>query len=301
MTLVDWTANGYSRPSALLAVDDIAALGTNRVVVVVTAYQTGVTADVVRSDPDKTPTEDAVGASASRATALGLDVVVKLHVDVDTGEWRGNIRPGDVEHWFESYGSFVRRWADWSAANDVQQLVVGTELAGTIEHEDRWRDLIGDVRSSFNGEVAYAASWDEAWKVPWWDAVDRVGVDFYAPVAERTNAGRVEILAGWQVWLDRLHLLHRQTGKLLLLSEIGYRSVDGAGMRPYDFTSGAAADEGEQADLYWAALTAVGEKDWIEGVYWWNWPVDGSGGPGNTDYTPNGKAAEEELAGAWRE
>jgi hypothetical protein len=301
VTLADWTANGYGRPSSLTAVDRIAGLGTNRLVIVVTAYQRGANDNHVRTDPLKTPTEAAVGQAAARALNGGLDVVVKLHVDLDSGEWRGVIRPRDIGSWFASYGAFVFSWAEWAADNDVRQLVIGTELAGTIEHEDRWRALVAGARSRFGGEVVYAASWDEAWKVPWWDAVDRVGVDFYAPVAERENAGRVEMVAGWQPWLDRLHLLHEQTGTPLLLTEVGYRSVDGAGMRPYEFASEAAADPGEQADLYWAALTAVGEKDWIEGLYWWNWLADGSGGLGNTDYTPQSKPAEGELAGAWHD
>jgi hypothetical protein len=301
VTLADWTSNGYARPAAATAVDDIAGLGANRVVIVVTAYQRRPADSSVRTDPARTPTEAAVAQATARAISRGLEVVVKLHVDLDTGEWRGYIRPTDVEAWFDSYGAFVAQWADWAAANTVSQLVVGTELAGTIEHEDSWRELVSSARSRFGGEVVYAASWDEAWKVTWWSAVDRVGIDFYAPVAERTNAGRVEILAGWQPWLERLHLLHEQTGKSLLLTEIGYRSVDGAGMHPYDFNTNAGVDPGEQADLYWAALAAVGEKDWIDGVYWWNWLADGSGGSGNTDYTPKDKPAETELAGAWDE
>ena len=62
---------------------------------------------------------------------------------------------------------------DWvSLASDlgVDQLVVGTELAGTLEHEGEWRTLIATVRAAFEGELVYAASWDEAPMVPFWDA-----------------------------------------------------------------------------------------------------------------------------------
>jgi hypothetical protein len=286
VTLADWTSSGYGRPSAMAAVDRIAAAGANRLVIVVTAYQNRTSDNIVRTDPNRTPTGSAVAVAAARAATQGLEVAVKLHVDLYGGEWRGNIRPSNPTAWFESYGAFA-------------QLVIGTELAGTIEHEDRWRALIAEARSRFGGEVVYAASWDEAQRVPFWDAVDRAGVDFYAPVSARPDAGRVEILAGWQPWIERLHLLHRQTGLPVLLTEIGYRSVNGAGMHPFEFGSDASVDTAEQADLYWAALEAVGQKGWIEGVYWWNWLADGSGGASNTDYTPMGKPAEEELSGAW--
>jgi hypothetical protein len=298
VTLADWTPDGYGRPAALASVDRIAGLGANRLVIVVTAYQNRTTDNTVTTDPGRTPEESAVAQAAARAADRGLDVVVKLHVDLYGGEWRGNIRPSDPPAWFESYGAFVARWSDFAAGAGAAQLVVGTELAGTISHERRWRGLIEDVRSRYGGEVVYAASWDEAWMVPFWDAVDRVGVDFYAPVTARSDAGRVEILAGWQPWIERLHVLHRQAGRPVLLTEVGYRSVDGAGMRPYDFDTAAALDPAEQADLYWAALEAVGRKDWIEGIYWWNWTAD-AGGMDDADYTPKGKPAEEELADAW--
>jgi hypothetical protein len=299
MTLADWTSDGYASANASAAVDEIAALGASRLVVLVTAYQQRTTDSEIRVDPRRTPSEGSVRQVAARAEARGLEVAVKLHVDVDSGEWRGNIRPSDVPAWFDSYGSWVEQWADVASDLGASQLVVGTELAGTVEEQTLWRELISRVRQRYDGEVVYAASWDEAWKVPFWDAVDRVGVDFYAPVMQRKDAGRVEILAGWQPWIERLNVLHGQTGKPLLLTEIGYRSVDGAGMQPYEFNGNAHYDGGEQADLYWAALEAVAGKGWIEGVYWWNWLAQGGGGAANTDYTPNDKPAEGELAGAW--
>jgi hypothetical protein len=137
-------------------------------------------------------------------------------------------------------------------------------------------------------------------RVPFWGDLDLVVVDFYFPVATRHDAGRLELLAGWQPWLDRLRLLHRQTGRPILLTEVGYRSVDGAGMHPQEYGTDDGLDLGEQAELYWAALQATGNQGWLAGVYWWNWPADGSGGQTNLDFTPRGKPAAEELRGAWR-
>jgi hypothetical protein len=299
VTLADWTPDGYARPSALVAIDDIAALGANTVVLIVTAYQPTIRSNRVTSSRERTPTATAVTAAISRARARGLDVVLKLHVDVESGEWRGRIAPEDPETWFASYGAFVDSWTRTAANLRVDGLVVGTELAGTLDLETSWRALVGRVRSLFGGEVLYAASWDEARLVGFWDALDAVGVDFYGSVSVRANPGRLEILTGWQPWIERLYLLHGQTGKPVLLTEIGYRSVDGAGLDPFRFGGNEALDVGEQADLYWAALQATGDKDWIDGMYWWNWLTDGSGGESNRDYTPKGKPAEQELVNAW--
>ncbi len=299
ITLVDWTADGYGTPTAQASLDELSATGANTVVILVTAYQAARTTRQVRSNDLRTPTEAAVQQIVSESKARGLRVTLKLHVDLDDGAWRGLIAPPDPAAWFESYRAFVLPWASLAQSLGVEQFVVGTELAGTIGHAAEWRRTIAAVREVFRGEVLYAASWDEAGRVPFWDALDVVGVNAYYPVTDRPDAGRLEILAGWQPWLDRLERLHEQTGRDLLVTEIGYRSVDGAGMAPHAFRSSPELDLGEQADLYWAALQVIGEPSWMRGVYWWNWPADGSGGPQNTDYTPAGKPAAGELAATW--
>jgi hypothetical protein len=145
----------------------------------------------------------------------------------------------------------------------------------------------------------YAASWDEAGRVPFWDDLDAVGVNAYFPVATRADASRIDLLAGWQGWLARLHTLSRQAGRNILVTEVGYRSVDGAGRHPYRFETVGQVDLAEQADLAWAALEALGDPDWIDGLLWWNWLASGGGGPSDPDYTPRGKPAEEEFTRAW--
>jgi hypothetical protein len=304
MTFADWTANGYSRASADRALDAIAAAGATHLAIIVTAYQANPRAHEIRlanaRTSARTPTATAVQHAVNHAKSLGLRVVIKPHVDLDDGTWRGNIAPSDPNAWFKSYRDFILPWAELATTVGAVQFIIGTELAGTIQHEQLWRETIKQTRAIFPGEIVYAASWDEAFKVPFWRELDFAGVDFYFPVATRHDPGRFEILAGWQPWLDRLRLLHQQAGRQIILTEIGYRSVDGAGMRPYEFGDEAALDLQEQADLYWAALQATADESWIVGLFWWNWLANGAGGENNTDYTPSGKPAEMELQKSWR-
>ena len=298
--LVDWTPGGYAATAAHDAVVSICASGANTVTFITTAYQSDPTAGVARVDPARTPSEAALRSSIAVALGLGKQIALKPHVDLDDGSWRGHITPRDPARWFDSYRAFLLPLAAMAESVGAAQFVIGTELAGTLGEAGRWRDLIRAVRAVYHGSLVYAASWDEAGRVPFWDACDLVGVDFYFPVASRTQPGRLELLAGWQPWLDRLEVLHRQSHRPILLSEIGYRSVDGAGMRPYSFDPGSPLDLGEHADLYWAALEATRDKEWIAGLSWWNARADGSGGMTNTDYTPFGKPAVGELSAAWR-
>jgi len=299
VTLADWTPGGYDTPFARKATDEISAAGANTIVLVVTFYQESLSADNVYADPARTPSTPALEAAIGYARSKGLRVVVKPHIDVDTGEWRGLIGPSDRRQWFASYAELIVPLADWAENMGVSGLVAGTELGVLSSEEAQWRSLISRIRSVFSGRVHYAASWDESDGVPFWDAVDAVSVDFYLPVAERRDPSRFEILSRWQIWLERLHRLHAQTGRSVILTEVGYRSVDGAGLKPYLFGDESREDAAEQADLYWAALEAVGSEQWMEGMWWWNWLASGDGGAGNKDYTPSGKPAEGVLSDAW--
>ena len=299
ITLADWTSSGYGSPTGLAQIDAIAATGATHVVLVVTAYQLDPRDGRVGVDPARTPSTASIQAAAARARQRGLGLGIKPHVDLEDGAWRGTIAPRDPDAWFESYESFVLPLADLATSLQADLFVVGTELAATLGHEERWRSLIAETRKRYPGELTYAASWDEAGLVPFFDALDYVGVDFYGSVAHRSEPGRFEILRGWQPWLQRLEQLHGQAGRPVLITEIGYRSIDGAGERPYEFGTDRVLDPGEQGDLYWAALSALGEKEWVAGVVWWNWLANGEGGVDNDDYTPSGKPAEKELMDAW--
>jgi hypothetical protein len=301
VTLAEWTRSGYNNSDAEVA--EIKATGANTLALIITAYQTDRSASEIREDAQLTPSESSVLQAVfnwrSTSPFDSLIVAFKPHVDLDTEEWRGRINPADHARWFDSYQTFILKWALLAEQNNVQQFVVGTELAGTLQFEDHWRRLIREVRAVYTGELIYAASWDESSKVPFWDALDLVGVDFYAPVSAREETSRMDLLVGWQQWLERIRLLHKLADRDVLLTEIGYRSIDGAGMHPYDFNRDAVVDLQEQADLYWAAMQAVGDKPWIRGVYWWNWLIDATPASVRKDYTPNGKPAEKELIDAW--
>lgn len=299
ITLVSWSASGYDTPESDAALAALAVTGANTAVLAVTAYQAEPAGSVIDARHPLTPTIGSVAHALDVCAGLGLRTVLAPRVDLGNGAWRGTIDPRTPGAWFQSYRQYLLPWAALAELKGVSRFVVGSELAGTVVHEDEWRAIISAVRGVYGGELVYAAAWDEAGRVPFWDALDAVGVDCYAPVAARANAGRFELLRGWQPWLARLERLHGQTGKKIVITEIGYRSVDGAGLAPSRGAAEGALDLEEQADLYAAALEAVAEVDWITGVYWWNWPADGSGGREDRDYTPRGKPAEAVLRGAW--
>src|SRR5262249_45554964 len=167
------------------------------------------------------------------AHALWLRVWLKPHVW--TRGWAGELAfgPAGWQRFFAGYGEVLLHWAILAEREGLDGLFVGHELASsTAAAPDRWRALIGTVRRVYGGTLSYCANWDEAARVPFWDALDVVGVSFYAPLASgpgrepsRLRAGAAQALAG-------LHAVSRRWGRPVLLAELGYPRTANAAAPP---------------------------------------------------------------------
>jgi len=113
-----------------------------------------------------------------------LTVMVKPHVDVADGTFRGQIQPASPRSWFESYGEMINRYADLAQRAGAELFCVGTELTTMAERTDDFRGVIDGVRSRFDGELTYGANLvDEAERVEFWDDLDLIGIDAYMPLS----------------------------------------------------------------------------------------------------------------------
>ena len=80
--------------------------------------------------------------------------------------------------------AFLAAWAK------AEIFCVGVELDRTAigpRRERAWRELIAAVRVLYPGAVTYAANWDRAGEIPFWDALDFVGVDYVVAMAIDQN------------------------------------------------------------------------------------------------------------------
>jgi hypothetical protein len=115
--------------------------------------------------------------------------------------------------------------------------VIGTELITTVPQEYEWRKLIATLRkitaaSKVPVTYVYGANWSPGPQhVPWWDAVDFIGVDAYYPVATHPNPTPGELAAGWAPIVDQLAALSKANGgKKVLICEVGYTTTDACAM-----------------------------------------------------------------------
>jgi len=292
--LTAYTTGGYASPEVEADLDRLVALGSNTVVLVPTWYMERADSNRIEPDDSKTPDDAGLSQVIASARAAGLKVMLKPHVDVLDGTFRGDIQPSDPEAWFRSFGSFVGRYADIAASGGAELFAVGTELKSLSTDTEAWNSLIDAVRKRFPGEITYAANWDEVWQVQFWDRLDMIGVDAYFPLSQEGERPTPESLASaWQPNVDGLAALSDQWGLPVLVSEIGYPSQVGSTAHPWEVRNGDPPDQQLQAMAYEAAFDAFSDKPWLRGILWWSWRADPKAAEQlELEYTPEGKPAE---------
>lgn len=288
--LTTWQSDGYDGELAVL--DTLDEMGGTHVAVLSTWYVADV--DAPRIEPlARTPSTDGIRRAVAEARSRGLRVSLKPHVDRLDGGWRGEIVPEDMDQWFEDYGVFLLSHASLAEELDLPQLVIGTELVGVSGEEASWRALIDDVRQVYDGELVYAANWDEYPRITWWDAVDVVGVDAYFPLATTDRPTERSLRRSWRRITRTLGDFSDRVDRDLLIAEYGYQARDGTARTPW-WTDGDA-DEEEQAACHGAALEAISTEPRIRGAMMWK--VDSVADL--DDFGVLGRQAQDVVARAW--
>jgi hypothetical protein len=289
--VTDWSTDGYAHAEDVL--EAARADGITSVSLVPTLYMRNPADSTVAADPDLTPSDASLRAAAAEAQALGLSVTIKPHVDVLDGSYRGAIQPADRAAWFASYGAALRHYAALAGEVGATTLVVGTELDSMAPDQAQWLALIADARGAFTGELTYAANWGVADDVPFWGALDEIGVDAYVPLGDAASTP-AQLRDAWQPLATELAALHQSTGKPVRFTELGYQSRTDGLRTPFAATG--ASDEGVQARGYEAAFAVWSKIPWFRGISWWDLPVrPGASSAHDGAFDPRGKAAEDVL------
>ena len=236
------------------------------------------------------------------AHEAGLKVVLKPHIWMH-GSWRGEIAmetPADWRTWFTQYRRFILHYARLAEEAGIELFCVGTELGRTTGREREWREIIAAVREAYSGSLVYAANWNREFEmVPFWDALDYIGVQAYFPLSRRPSPRLEELKQGWAEPLERLAAVAKRWDRPILLTEVGYRSTRDAAIRPWEWESAAGTDPDLQARCYQALFETVWTQPWCAGVYFWKWFPDLAvvrKGWEDAQFTPQGKPAQAVLA-----
>lgn len=143
--------------------------------------------------------------------------------------------------------------------------------------------------------------------MPFWDALDYIGIQVYFPLADSTGDTSTldELMAAWTPHVKLIEAVHQRRGKSVLFTEVGYRSTADAAVEPWVWRSAAPVDDELQASLYEAMFQTFWRKPWFAGTHVWKWFPEGSTRFGGRrarrrerGFTPQGRPAEKVL-GRW--
>ncbi|MEM6698470.1 MAG: hypothetical protein AAF599_08740 [Bacteroidota bacterium] len=232
-----------------------------------------------------------------------IKVMLKPQVYVPGG-WTGELdfeREGNWQSWEEGYEQYILLMAEIAETEKVALFCVGTEFKiGAQKREAFWRALIEKIRAVYTGKLVYAANWDAYPLIPFWDALDYVGINAYFPLLPETTPRVENLKKAWQPTFEEIKNFQKKVDRPIIFTEFGYLSVDGCAYNTWELEAKVKSlpiNEQAQANAYQALFETFWKEDWWQGGFLWKWFPNMEGGEGYNahDYTPQGKMGQETL------
>lgn len=241
-------------------------------------------------------------AEVKRAIQLARDnhlkIILKPVINVQDGTWRAWIKFTDAEGnkdlaawniWWSNFRQFVLHYAAMAQDAGCEMLCLGCEMESTEEFENRWRNLIADVRGIYSGPITYNANHGREDKIPWFDALDIISISAYYPVgtddvmeAEAAGLHNLPVSSNtltalknrWEPIRLQLKDISRRFDRPILFIELGVCNAKGATAAPWTHEDpNMVYDASEQARYYQSAFETFWNEKWFMGFTWWEWPV----------------------------
>jgi Ca2+-binding RTX toxin-like protein len=339
-SLPSWWDGNFRMPWTQRNIDLIQGDGASQVVIVPTVYMDSLTSTRVyrdNGDPGgyntdgapRTESDGSIEAAINYAKSRGLEIIFKLHVNVQNGDWNALIGPPEgstqaqakkwADDWFASYKEAVVHYARLAQKNGVTAFAMGNECESMTgeKYREYWVDIIDAVREVYDGKLTYAATWTEALHVSFWDKLDYIGANPYISFTDSPNPTLQQLIDGWtkpskfghvsQPIVDRfqenisaidaLKRVALENGKKLIFTETGFRSLDGSNYDPWTWRSGTV-DVVEQANMFKAfykIITDEANEGWVGGYWLWNYDAGEMVSDPSPDdgYYTHGKLSDE--------
>jgi hypothetical protein len=281
---------GYGSPECGWALDEIADLSAEWVTLTpyVTMMSCEDTAIVPFFEFPRERSEAMLRAAVAQAHERGLKVFIVPHVYPWDWCWRGHLRPGGGEAgtdegwdaWFESYRNYLMELARLAADEGADMLSIGVEFkSASSRFGYRFETLAGEIREIYPGRLTYCANWNESEEVPFWDALDYIGINAFYPMSESGKEDPDEILAAAgriEASLADLAEVHR---KPVIFTEVGFKALAGSLKEPWiwpENVENPVVDDELQALLYDITFYTLWGEPWFGGLFVWRYMADPS-------------------------
>jgi hypothetical protein len=196
-------------------------------------------------------TDEGLVRAVRDARAAGLSAAVSPELLVAGGVPAGRIAViGETawSEWFRAYRRFVVHESVVAEAAGAELFVVGEGLTSSELEKNEWKRLIAAVRLGTGAALTYAAGAPAgAAEVPFWDALDAVGVDLRSSFGGADKTAEASLGEGMRAAAQPLaELSRRLSGKPVVVTRAGEGSARAI------------------AALY----RALSGEPWWRGIYW---------------------------------
>lgn len=265
--------------------DQISNIGTNWISQTPFGWMKGIDSPVVVLNSDKAwwgEADRGIRHTAALASSSGIKSMLKPHIWLRRSgdKWRSDIAmnsPVEWDAWFESYSDWILHYALLAEECNIEALCIGTELhQTTVQHPEKWREIIAAIRKVYSGDLTYAANWyKELEGVTFWDDLDYIGVQAYFPLSKKDNPRKKELLKSWQKHKRQLENISKKYNKKIVFTEIGYKNTADAAKEPWTWPQDTE-DDIEVSDVmqricYEALFESVWHESWFDGMFIWKW------------------------------
>ena len=276
--ITSWQKEQYTEEAVEETLDQMKDLGCGWVSILSTWYQESegsTEMSPLDTNMSGTPSLESLEHLILKIKEREMYPILKPHIDLENGEWRGSITfedEGEWRDWFRNYIDFILIYARLAERHQLELFVLGTELKGTT-HRQEWTDIIAQVRAVFGGALVYAANHDEYSNVTFWADLDFIGINAYFSLTEQLDPTPDQLDQAFNEIIEEMGAFAQAQQRDIIITEIGYQSFDGTNITPWG-ASEDVEDFGEQADCYQAALSAFFDQGWVAGIYFWHTHYD---------------------------
>ncbi len=238
------------------------------------------------------------------AKEAGLKVMLKPQVWIHD-EWVGDVdfkTESEWLRWESDYRQYLMQQVSLAIEMKVDMICIATEFNhAAIKREPFFRQLISDIRSMYQGTLCYSANWDHFKQIPFWDALDYIGISAYFPLSYQPTPQHEELTTAWKDIAFDLEQFSQTRNRKILFTEMGYLSVDGCAGKTWELEhkiENCRMNHLAQANAYDALFSTFYHKSFWAGGFIWKWFPNGEGHEGypDKDYTPQDKPAENILS-----
>ena len=238
-----------------------------------------------------------------------LNILLKPQIWIP-GSWPGDLTFKTEEEWQKwetTYRQYIMHYVMIADSMNVPMLCIGTELKHTTRlRTDFWEKLIEDIRCIYDGDLTYAANWDNYTNIPFWQLLDYIGIDAYFPLSDDRLPDLQKLLKLWEPIRKEIDRFSDKADLPYIFTEYGYLSVDAAASRHWELEQvihSRQINEEAQAIAIRAILQSFAKSDHWKGAFLWKWFPEMKGHEGfpERDYTPQGKLAEHVLRELYQE